>query len=523
MLDSMRALSKSFVSKLLMLFLVVSFAVWGVGDILRSNGPSYAVKVGGETVGINEFQRHYSQLKRQLEETGFKDLKSSQIAMSTVRQLVQQQLNLQTMYDLGLYANEALLAKEVAKIPAFQDKKTGKFDSKTYKATLRAQNLPEKVFLNQLKKDVAAEFLANSLRLQDANVPASVQMLEAVGAGETRDAVLITIPARASEEAVSDDVLRQFYEQNKEALYLRPETRTLSYVALAPADIDALVDASITPEMVAQEKARTPKLTDALARLKLRDTQREEVLHNLGNVIEDEIAAGKKLQEALAKAGVNAAPKTLAGATKLAGQMSLDEVTRTVTEQGFGLGEGEISGLVSTKGGTSLLVSVTAIQPASPKAFEEVKADVKTRIIQQQARNEAQKKAVSIKTALATTPNWQDVINGHTLASRMVSNVPRPESGKQAANIPPSLQSAIFEREVGEAAGPLTLENGDQMLALITASHMPQMITASQLKPNQQTIDRLSGDVENRAYLSFSKKHPVEVNPAIMQSDTSEE
>src|SRR5262249_2177242 len=158
-------------------------------------------------------------------------------------------------------------------------------------------------------------------------------------------------------------------------------------------------------------KAAKPDLKDDLIRMKLRDEQRESALHNLSNTVEDELAAGKPFHEALSKAGITSAPKTMEHVTADMAKTSSNEVSKTVAEQGFGLGEGEISGLISTKGGTTLMVVVKSITPATPKPYDEVKADVKARVGKQLARDAARAKAVTIKDAISKAPNWQAVTN----------------------------------------------------------------------------------------------------------------
>lgn len=519
MLDSMRTLSKSIVSKLLMAFLVISFGIWGVGDILRSTGPSFAAKVGSETIGLNELQHQRSLMARQLQTMGMNDVDPNQLTMTVIRQLIQQKLTLMAMQDTGLFVNEELVGKTIARLPDFQDK-DGKFDGKKFASTLKSQNLPERAFVGQLKKEIAGRFLMDSLNMTDAPPPASVMQLETLVAGETRDAVLLTIPARDALDEANTEAFKKYYEEKKELFYMQPESRTLEYVVLTPAEIDALVDRSITDEMLAEAKKTLADTSDALVRLKLRGEQRDDVMHTLSNTIEDELAAGRTMAEAFNKAGVKAEPRTLSGATTEMGKTSTDDVIKTVAEQGFGLSEGEISNLISTKKGTLLMVSVKAIAPAAPKPYDAVKADVKVRLGKQLAKDAARAKAVSVKEALAKSPNWQATASEFNLTSRVVSNIPRPLEGKLSNAVPLPLQHAMFERNVGEVAGPLTLDNGDQVVALITESHMPKVAadTVPDGKLSAAVTGRMAQDIENRAFSSFSAQHKVKVNPGIMQT-----
>jgi peptidyl-prolyl cis-trans isomerase D len=69
MLDSLKKLSRSWVSQLLLLLLVISFGVWGVADIFTGFGSNTVATVGNVEISANEFARRYdltvTQLSRQ--------------------------------------------------------------------------------------------------------------------------------------------------------------------------------------------------------------------------------------------------------------------------------------------------------------------------------------------------------------------------------------------------------------------------------------------------------------------------
>lgn len=429
MLNSMRTLSKSIVSKLLMLLLVVSFGVWGVGDILRSSGPSYAALVGHETIGIGEFQQQRSQVARNLQNIGMTDLPPGKLEAMVIRKMVQEKLTLMAMRDMGLFVNEKLLGSIVAEIADFQDV-MGHFSAKIFAQKLAQQHLSEAAFLEQVKREVAGRFLIDSMSMEDATPPLGVLTLEATRNGETRDAVLFTIPAKNALDEDNTTALKAYYEANKTNLYMNPETRTLDYVTLAPAQLDSLVN-------------------------KGAGESRDVAIHELGNTIEDELAAGKTMAQAFQKANLTVTPRTLEKATPEMAKTGDDDVVHTVVQQGFTLSEGEVSRLITSKKGTLLMVAVKKITAASPKPYEEVKADVKARLAKELSAEAAKARALTVKNALGKSPNWQAVADAEKLSSHVLSNIGRP-NGKALADIPPALQQSLFEHAVGEVAGPLT-------------------------------------------------------------------
>ena len=55
MLNIIRNLVKSIAGKILLLVMVASFAVWGMGDLLRSGDSGLVAIVGNQKITINEF------------------------------------------------------------------------------------------------------------------------------------------------------------------------------------------------------------------------------------------------------------------------------------------------------------------------------------------------------------------------------------------------------------------------------------------------------------------------------------
>ena len=55
MLDIVRNLVSSIFGKILLAIMVLSFALWGVGDILSSGNSQLAAKVGKEKITLDEF------------------------------------------------------------------------------------------------------------------------------------------------------------------------------------------------------------------------------------------------------------------------------------------------------------------------------------------------------------------------------------------------------------------------------------------------------------------------------------
>ena len=529
MMNTMRRFASGFVSKLLLCFLVITFVIWGVGDIIRNGGIGYAARVGSDTITVGEFQQQKQRIARQMEAMGMRDIDPNTLDVSILRQLVQQHLLVLAMHDLGFYVNDALLTKTLRTQPAFQNK-DGSFSSTAFRATARAEHMGEAAFLNQLADEAAGQFLMTSLDMSGVVPPLAVRALAASTALETRDAWIVTIAPTSAPAAIDEAALTTFYEKNKSVLYVQPESRTLEYVTLKPAQIDALVDRAVTDAMVADAAKAEPATPKTTLRDRLRSDQRERVLHDLQGAMDDALAGGASLSDALTKAGLPTQMHTLENVTDTTAKTSTDDVTKTVAEQGLVLGEGETSGLIVTPHGIPVITHVKTVRSSTPLPYAQVAADVRAHVGEQMRRDNARLRVQEVKEALnalhadpkaqPTDKQLQAVLTKFNLNARHASNLTRPTAMKLAQDgIPASLHQAIFERQVGTVAGPMTLDNGGQMVAIVTAIHHPpttQKENASLDKPSKDLSEALNKSVQMHAFALFAKHHPVTLNPQLL-------
>src|SRR5712692_5525651 len=70
MLRGLRKASSNWLGKLVMAavvgFLVISFAIWGIGDIFRGFGRSTVAKIGGTEITIEQFRQIYNDRLQQV-------------------------------------------------------------------------------------------------------------------------------------------------------------------------------------------------------------------------------------------------------------------------------------------------------------------------------------------------------------------------------------------------------------------------------------------------------------------------
>jgi peptidyl-prolyl cis-trans isomerase D len=485
MLTSLRKSATGFLSKILMLFLIITFAVWGIGDIMHGglSGRNLA-SVGDLTISDTEFLRELNQVRQRAgDQLPPAMLDSEMFRAQVLNQMIEVRLLRLAAQDLGLVVGEQLIARETMQNPMFQTV-NGRFDPKAFTAFLDSQRISEANYSQRIGEETMQRLLLNSGDLDQLRLPPSFLALEALSATQTRRATIITLAA-GSNAPPSEAELGEFYDRIKTADFLRPETRTLHYAVLAK---------------------------DALSG---RD---EQARMDLGYQIEDAIAAGDSLTKALAGAGLTAEEKTLDqvsadGSRKNGGKIASNALTEAVMQKGFALEEGETSGLETTADGTYFLVSVTAIQAAEPAPLASVKAEVTQRYRLETSAAQAKEQADKLKAALSAANDEaarQKIIAQSNATLRESGWLSRPTAKSPAQEaLPAALIEGIFGVQKNQVVGPVAQADGSYLLAVLRETKVAANAPTTTNVQEKEAIAALADELANAWYRSLVARHPV--------------
>ena len=469
MLASMRTTAHSLFMKLLMGLLVISFAVWGVGDVVRSGNTSYLIKVGDERVTYQQFLRAVSDTQRMLQQMGMKNVDRRMVEAQVLRRLTEEKIVTLALRDAGLDVNQQLLAQRLRANQAFHDVR-GNFDPAAFKAMLAQRNQSEAAFLEELKTDLRASALTSSLSTLDMAAPSAVAALVQASQNERRDALVLTIPAsKVKFDAPSDAALQDYYTANASQLYLQPEARTLEYVRFSGDALKEKVAASITDADLRERYESEPdRFVDEAGNSKPFDAVKKEIRAELlaertdtaaadvTIAVEDALAAGKSMGEAIADAGIATRSTLLKNVTAAQFEASKDALLRAVAAKGFTLEQDETSGLEVAEDGSYYMVAAKEVVAATPKAFDAVKDDVKKRATDRARAKALRAYANEVKAKLDASKDITATAKELGLGVRNVSNLSRPNGAPNAGSpLSPSLTEALFTYDQGGIAGPL--------------------------------------------------------------------
>ncbi len=259
MLSALRNAAGTWVAKLLLVLLVISFAVWGIsGQIGAGFGNNNVVTAGATNVSVTEYRLAYDrQLNVMSQQFGQRLTREQAQALGIDTQVLAQLIAGAVLDEqarkLGLGLSKDRLAQLTVEDPAFQGL-NGQFDRQTFEYVLRQIGMrPEDYFKNRAQVAVRqqiVEAVSDGLKSPDTFLRAV-----ALYRGEDRTVEYVSLPKSLVEpvETPSDALLSTWFEENK-ASYAAPEYRKISYIKLEPEDIAD--ESAITAEQVAADYER---------------------------------------------------------------------------------------------------------------------------------------------------------------------------------------------------------------------------------------------------------------------------
>ncbi len=245
MLGAIRKGVSSIFVMLLMGLLIVSFAIWGIGDVFRMSGGNAIAVVGDVQIKPAEFAQQFRNEINRLQQQFGADISPAQAReLGLGNQVLQRMVN-RALFDeaarkLGMRASDQQVFEIIHENPAFKNS-FGEFDMALYQSILRYAGMTVPQFEEAARADVTREQLLATMAAV-AHVPEDMKRRLFAYQGEERMIEVARFPLSGVklEKEASEEDLRAYYEENRER-YMAPEYRSLSYVTLSADDFAASV------------------------------------------------------------------------------------------------------------------------------------------------------------------------------------------------------------------------------------------------------------------------------------------
>ena len=241
MFQSILSNLKSWAIKIFLGIIALSFAVWGVGDIFRSNSDPIVASIGDTNIRASEVSKGYSRELDKLRQMSGGAIDAEQarslgVVESTLQNIINRASLDEQSRDLAMGVPDTLIAREIRSSSKFRNE-AGDFDPRIFKYVVAQNGMDEETFIEMFRADILRTQLVDTL-ISGIRPPGS--MIDAVSSfrGEKREAQLVIIDGKdlTGVPTPSESDLYTYHEANKK-LFMEPEYRTISYAAIQPADL----------------------------------------------------------------------------------------------------------------------------------------------------------------------------------------------------------------------------------------------------------------------------------------------
>lgn len=323
MLRSFRVAARSWLAKLLFGLLILSFAAWGIEDMIRRAGPSEDpatvgdVAITREAVDV-EFRRMVDRLRpmlgpdftnEQAVKLGFVDQAVQTLAQRTLLRLAAE--------HAGVTVSDQMVRSQIAGDKGFQNQ-AGQFDAGLFMEILRRNNLSEPGYIALLRDDMARELLTSPV-VSGAYAPKTLTQALFAHRGERRTAETLTLAhaSIADVPAADEPTLRTYHAENPIA-FTAPEYRKLAVAQLLLDDLAKEIKVADADIAQAYEERRAEFETPERRKLRM--------------AVMDDQAKATALATAAAAQGLDAAAKAAGVDVVDLGEVTKDDLP--------GLGDG---------------------------------------------------------------------------------------------------------------------------------------------------------------------------------------
>jgi len=407
MLENMRNHAQSWLAKLILGGVALSFVLWGVGDYFTGSHLQSVARVDGNPISDSAFNIAYEgqmNAYRAMFGKSFskKDMEKLGLKQTTLQILINRHLMLDEARSIGLVAPKSVLLAHVRANPEFLS--AGNFDPRRYEILTRNMgfrtpadyeaSLRLDILVNTLQKSIAG-----SAMVTDTEVRERFE-------NEYEKRVLTALIVRPTDmEAginISDKEARAYYNSHKNS-YRSPLRLKLDVVVIDPAAIakdmeidDADIKAAYEKrkgQFTVPEQRRASQILVRVAKnadAKVRQQARAKIEKALKR-----IRSGQSFSAVAKAVSDNAIAKNGGDLGYFARGTMLPALDKTV----FSMKKGETSNIIKTQFGFNL-IHLTGIKPARTRPMNEVRKQLKRQLTLTKANDEAYKLSQDLDDAL---------------------------------------------------------------------------------------------------------------------------
>jgi peptidyl-prolyl cis-trans isomerase D len=458
----MRKASSNWLGKIIMAVvmgvLIISFGIWGIGDIFRGFGQSTLATVGRTEISINEFRQIYTERLQQIGRQFGRPLTADQArAFGLDRQLLQQTIADAAIDEearrLGLGQSDAETMRMIYNDPNFRGV-GGAFDPGRFQATIRQFGFTEQRYIADQRRLSLRRQIAGTIA---AGLEPPKVLIEALSRFQNEQRSMDYVKLDAAQagpiDPASPETLASYFDDHK-TQFRAPEYRKISFVAITPEDIGKWSEVSDEDAKKIFEQRR-----DKLGTPEQRQVS-QIVFPNTEEAMtaRSRIASGLSFEDLAKERGLNPSDVDLGLITKSA------IIDTAIANAAFSLPSGEVSQPVQGRFGAAL-VKIGKIEPGVEPSYESVASNLKKEIATERARTkvaELRDKMEDERGGGASVIEAAQKLGLAAVTIDAVDRSGRQSNGQPVGNIPRGLDvvSQAFNSDVGVDNDPISFNGG---------------------------------------------------------------
>jgi peptidyl-prolyl cis-trans isomerase D len=458
MFDTFRKASDTWIVKILFAILILSFGIWGIGDVVRQRITSTpAITVGDRDFTAEEvadrFRRDVDRMS-QMFGNKLTPEQARQIGLlpRTINQLVDGALLDQAAGKLRLGVDDDTLRTTIANIPAFQNQ-LKMFDKGSYARVLQQMQMTDRQFVSLERNDLARTQLIKAIT-GGVRAPAALAAPLYGYQAEKRVAEFVVFSAdKMPAPPAPDQAAEQKYYDEHKIQFQQLETRAATALVVHAADLAG----TIHPSDDEIEKAYQARLGEF-------QTPEKRTVQQV--LFSDQAAAQAFLDKVKGGKDWDAAVKEdKLTSTDLGTTTKADMPLAELGEPAFSsTGPALVGPVQSTLGWHAL--RVTAIVPGKTKPLAEVKDAIVKDLVKDEATNRLYTLSTKLEDSIGGGNDLDETAKSIGLKAIKIASVDergRDADGKPLNNpaITPDVLGAIFQTVQGGTSEVNPLPNND--------------------------------------------------------------
>jgi len=413
-------------------------------------------------------------------------------------QLIQEELLRQKARNLNMRIPEDLIEREMVQFDAFRGE-DGRFDREIFTQRLRQQGMSANDFRAQLREDLLNQQLLGSLAASEFVLSPELEEFQRL-VGQKRDYRYVVVKASDYRDQVniSPADIETFYQQESER-FMTPERVKVDYLIFDPSELTETLE--VTQKELREEyqrfvEAQEGEGTYSAAHILLtfdNADEQQQARETLQKARQD-ILDGASFAELARDLSEDAATARKGGDLGPIQQGSLDSAFE---EALFALDEvGDLSGIVETDFGLHL-IQLTDLEQAEVPAYEEVKEELRERLLAQPLRAATSDMLEQLNNLSFSSDDLSQVASATEL--EMQTSTWLNASDLEGFWAEPEVSAALFSEDVIEDSWitePLRLEDGRYLV-----------LAKNEYQPRQpQPLEEVTAEVRNELAAAEARK-----------------